>query len=506
MKLFIVFLALSFFNPTFAQANKILQTPKILQTENLETYPKEVLQAEASIWEIYNNFTQGTGFFIGPNLFVTNFHVLSSLLRGTGNLNGINLSQEGNPNILNIKQVVSVSALYDLAIIETKETSQHHLNLSENKIRADENLFSVGYPDRVFTRMKKTGKINYEDDYLFSFPSNHYKLYGASGSPVLNAQGQVVGIYFRGGNTNLILAIKLNHFKKPIAIGQNCKSKSIKICIKKEMENLRIIAKQGHTLAQKQLAYFYYKGRETNQNYKLASYWFLQAAKQGDSIAQYELAIMYYEGKGVVQNFKEALELFYKSAEQGYFLAQNNLAMMYFEGKGIDQNFTKALEWYQKAAEQNYANAQNELGSMYYEGKGVVQNFKEALKWFQKAAEQGNVKAQFNLGLMYLNEEGVPKNYKKAFEWFQQSAKQGYAEAQNNLAYMYQNGIGTEKNLKLAKHWLKQSKPKEAIKQNVLDFNFSSLAVAQTNSSQTENLETYPKEVLEAEKAIWKNV
>ena len=199
------------------QAQEVLQTPEALQTENLETYPKEVLDAEASVWKIHNDPVSGTGFFISPKLFVTNFHVLEGLLKYELNFNNTILSQKENPNTLNIKQVIVVSALYDLAIIETKETSQHYLKLSETELlKTDEDLFAISYLlTENFTRVKKTGKINHEDDYFFSFPVNHSALYGASGSPVLNNQGQVIGV-FSQALENLIYSIKINHLKKLI--------------------------------------------------------------------------------------------------------------------------------------------------------------------------------------------------------------------------------------------------------------------------------------------------
>ena len=224
MKFFTLFIIFNLSSLTFVQAEGIVKIPEVLQaetsevvkasevlqTENLEAYPREVLDAETSVWKIYNNESDGTGFFISPNRFVTNFHVLHGLLRDTENLNDIHLSQKGNPNTLSIKKVVAVSTLYDLVLIETKETFQHYLNLSQNKIKTDEDLFVIGYPAGIFKKMKKVGEINYENDHFFSFPVNHSEFEGASGSPVLNNQGQVVGVLSRG-DVNLMFAIKINY-------------------------------------------------------------------------------------------------------------------------------------------------------------------------------------------------------------------------------------------------------------------------------------------------------
>ena len=156
MKLFTLFIIFNLSSLTFVQAEGIVKTP-------------ETLEAEASIWKIITSLLVEQVFFISPKLFVTNFHVLEGLLKNEGTLEEIRLSQEGNPNTLSIKQVLAVSALYDLALIETKETSQHYLTLSKTEAEADEDLFIASYLHGIFTRIKNTGKINYENDSFFLF-------------------------------------------------------------------------------------------------------------------------------------------------------------------------------------------------------------------------------------------------------------------------------------------------------------------------------------------------
>ena len=401
MKFFILFISLNLFSLTFVQA----QAP-------------EVLQAENSIRQIYSKSTfLGTGFFISPKLFVTNFHILSYLSETTENLNEVHLTQEGNPNTLNIKKVVAVSALYDLVLIETQETSQNYLTLSESKVKADDDLFIIGYPEEILTRVKKTGKINYEDASNFSFPVNHSNLHGASGSPVLNDQGQIIGVLYRV-DTNLAFAIKINSLKKFIAgdMRQNCKAISFKNCLKKEIENLKALAEQGFTRAQYYLGYLYYLGKNVPQNYKQAVHWLQKAARQGSTEAQQHLAFIYYYGeKGVPKNYNLALDWLKQAAEQGLAPAQLYLAVMYDNEKEVSQNLKLVFYWTEQAALQGFAEAQFNLGRMYYYGGRFPQNYKLAFEWFQKSALQGNVQAQYSLALMYLNGEGVPQNLVYAY-------------------------------------------------------------------------------------------
>ena len=350
MKFFILFIIFNLSSLTFVQAEGIAQTP-------------EVLEAEKSIWKIKNNVKIGTGFFISPNLFVTNLHVIETLFNIEGNLDNIYLIQKGNPNVLNIKQVVAISDVHDLAIIETKETSQNYLNNKE--LTPNEKLLLIGYPKGIFKRLKITKRINFKNNSLLSFSVNHSNVGGASGSPILNDQGQVVGVLSianedNTSNINVLYVIKTNHLKKFIAgnTGLNCKGINFKNCLEKEIENLKILAEQG------------------------------------DAEAQYRLADRYLMGRGLPKNNTLAFDLFYKAAMQEHPAAQKNLAGLYIKGIGVTKNKEKGFYWYKIIAMQGDPLAQFVLGHIYLNGQGVPQNFEEASYWLQKSAEQNNKKAQ----------------------------------------------------------------------------------------------------------------
>ena len=347
MKFFILFIIFNLSSLTFVQAQEDFPTP-------------EVLEAEKSIWKIENDLFTATGFFISPNLFTTNLHAIEE----EKNLNSFYLKQKGNPNFLNIKQIVAISAVYDLAIIEIEGTSQHYLKLSEAKLKPDENLSLVGYLDEIFTKIKNIGRSNLINNSFFSFSVNYSELDGASGSPVLNDQEQVVGVFSRGRafNTEIsILAIKINHLKNLIAgnIGQNCKGISFKFCLEKEIENLKVLAEQGDAFGQFQLANRYMSGEGLPENNTLALHWYHKSAEQGNALAQYTLAIMYSYGGRVPKNYEKAFNWFQQAAKQGDVIAQYNLAKMYLNGNGVPQNFEEALFWLKKAAEQNHEESQD---------------------------------------------------------------------------------------------------------------------------------------------------
>ena len=470
MKNFLIYILLIFFFCSYSYSQSDFATSAEKNTANpvendSVTTPEESSQEPALqtgdtqnfVWLIYHPTSSGTAFPIGPNLFVTNFHVLCSMLEEESSIKDVTFHQKGDVFHLTIKRVVAVSALYDLVLFETEESVTNYLNISDIPVRPNEEFLIPGYPQNNFKEMKKTGKA-VDNGYHYNFPVNHYSLLGSSGSPVLNTKRQIVGVATLA-STNILSAVKSKHLKRLISgdTGLNCSNLSLVICREEEIKNLKKFADQGDALAQNNLSLLYYDGKGVEKNLELAVYWWKKAAEQEDAESQYNLSRMYYNGEGVEKNLELAFYWTQQSAEQGYASAQLNLSRMYFNGKGIEKNLELAFFWIQKSAEQGDAFAQYNLSRMYSNGEGVEKNLKLAFYWTQQSAEHGIPESQNSLSLMYSNGEGVEKNLELAFYWMQRSAEQGYALAQHNLSLMYYNGVGTERNLELAFHWMQQS-------------------------------------------------
>ena len=151
-------------------------------TADSSTHSETSLQLDNSnqaIWKINSEMINGTGFFVGVNHFVTNFHVISSMLSDSRSLADIILLQEGNGSVLTIKKIIAVSSLHDLALLETKEGVTNYLHLRESLPEPSEDLFLVAYPGGVFTKIRKTGDIFYEDDQSYMFPADNSSMSGA---------------------------------------------------------------------------------------------------------------------------------------------------------------------------------------------------------------------------------------------------------------------------------------------------------------------------------------
>ena len=400
------------------QAQDVLISVEFTETESpFPEIPLQVENAEQAIWKIYDLYKwriSGTGFFIGPNHFITGFHVVFTMLNfqnheseNHGTINYIVLRQKENSSVLKVKKILAVSVLYDLVLLETEENVTNYLSLREHPPEASENLFSIGYPGGTFKKIRKTGNIVYEDDHHYSFPTDHHGSGGDSGSPVLDEQGLVTGVLFRA-SLNTMHVIKMNHLREFIKgnIGINCAqsfgvmtkllnnyvfNNFNKRCIEKDIENLEELAEKGSTYAQTMLAHIY------NTDYwpgwwdvGKAAQWYVRAAQQGYAIAQFYLSNLY----GAQQHLKQAFLWAQAAAEQGYSGAQYNLAQMYRKGEGTPENLNQAILWYEKAAQQGDIEAQYNLAQIYRIGMGVEQNQEKALYWMKKAADQGYIQVQ----------------------------------------------------------------------------------------------------------------
>jgi TPR repeat protein len=171
-------------------------------------------------------------------------------------------------------------------------------------------------------------------------------------------------------------------------------------------------AKEGHAVAEYQLALLYEKGQGIQRNAAQACFWYEQAANHGSARAQFALGFLHTQGQLKPLNFMEAARWFEQAARQGDAEAQYNLGLLYEKGRGVPQDYNKAAHWYKKAARQDYVLAQNALGFLYYNGKGVPRDLVISLALFNIAAARGNADAFQN---SYIAASNMPfKNFDKA--------------------------------------------------------------------------------------------
>jgi TPR repeat protein len=73
-------------------------------------------------------------------------------------------------------------------------------------------------------------------------------------------------------------------------------------------------------------------------------------AEAGNVEAQYNLAFMFYGGEGTKQNYYKAFYWFHTAALAGHSSAQDLLAYMYSHGYGTSQDRLRAYVWYSIAS------------------------------------------------------------------------------------------------------------------------------------------------------------
>ena len=334
-------------------------------------------KAHLAVWKIHNvepgdKFSSnrhrwGTTFAIelgsssNTRYFLTNAHVLYHLLKKGASLKDLILSHKDGLRALKVAKILSVSGIYDLALIETTESVRDFLNLADSFSPRNSTHSLIGYPKRLLTHVRQTETSQYTDIHSFSFSVSRTKLRGFSGGPVLDKNGRVVGI-FHSSTHNMIYAVKIEHVKYFIRNflqnGAICaQPRFLHSCLAQDSEEVKNLAQEGDTLAQYQVGRLesYIPGMESH----LASQSLKESADSKFPPSKYALATSYFEGEqGFVKNTSRAFREFLASAELGHAPAQDFVAQLYKHGVGTELNRKESRRWFQNAADQGYAISQ----------------------------------------------------------------------------------------------------------------------------------------------------
>ncbi len=337
---------------TFAEANEI---------------PEEVIKSGQAIYKFDTPRRYATGFFINPNIFVTNFHAIDKIK----NLNEISL-QKINRSSIKVKKILAVSAYADLAILRTNKKPA--VFLSEGLPPKDnEDLFILGHlnGNDELRLMRKTGDIKLWSDLYYEMPVDFSgDASGMSGSPLLDSQGEFIGVVSKHvGNINS--SIISNYLEKLLngRVGTVCRNKA-RACIEKEM---KVVQNQveDYLISDEftsSITFFHADLKNLIQDSEDIGLYLFKGARQGNVDAQYNLGVVYDEGEGVEQDHKQASYWYKKAAEQGDASAQHNLAVQYFYGNGVEESIEQTVYWFTKAAEQGNENAKNALDTLRSRG------------------------------------------------------------------------------------------------------------------------------------------
>jgi S1-C subfamily serine protease len=153
---------------------------------------------------------QGTAFAIGPHMLITNRHVVDTLTQFEDR---VSLS---NPITTLEATVTAVSTIGDLAIITTDASDElpHVVPLADNNPEPADKVMTIGYPGGG-EQSTHVGIVVYLGDSpdhpgIPVIRSNAAIEAGASGSPLFNTDGEVVGVEFAIEGSGYALAMPVS--------------------------------------------------------------------------------------------------------------------------------------------------------------------------------------------------------------------------------------------------------------------------------------------------------
>ena len=133
----------------------------------------------------------GSGFFISDGIIATNLHVIENATRGYAKL-------VGQEKKYDISGIVGVNDEWDLVLLDAKGIKAPSLTLGDsNQMQVGDEIFVVGNPqglEGTFSQGIISGIRKVNSDSLFQLTAPISP--GSSGGPVLNTEGEVIGIAF----------------------------------------------------------------------------------------------------------------------------------------------------------------------------------------------------------------------------------------------------------------------------------------------------------------------
>lgn len=152
---------------------------------------KQVRESIVQITGMKVNSGFGTGWLIAPDVVVTNEHVANHDESYYGDI-----AVRTIDGTIIAAEVLSMDSYRDIAILKLEEPLDRPvLRLTDSLVEVGEPVIAVGHPDRIGNWATMAGVVTDNKFYdgeaiLTSLPTSS----GASGSPILNLDGEVVGI------------------------------------------------------------------------------------------------------------------------------------------------------------------------------------------------------------------------------------------------------------------------------------------------------------------------
>lgn len=142
--------------------------------------------------ESAHEISQGSGFFVAPNLIATNYHVTSGTSKGYAKLVGQSTKYE-------VSGVAAEDKVHDLVLLKVNNANALWLPLTTSPPAVGDEIYAIGNPEGLegtFSQGIVSGVRRLTNGTLIQItaPISH----GSSGGPILNSSGRVVGIAAAG--------------------------------------------------------------------------------------------------------------------------------------------------------------------------------------------------------------------------------------------------------------------------------------------------------------------
>ncbi len=336
---------------------------------------------------------QGSGFFFKYyGHLITNYHILGKAT--------IAKVRTPDGKKFNVKSILTEDEPDDLieALVDVPYGSVPYLIAAGTVPNVGDPVMVIGSPlgvDKVASQgnvhaiveISKLGRCIMHSAHSFQ---------GSSGSPLVNDQGEVIGIETAAlvGKPDINFAIPVERFS---GLSPNYR----------ELQS----PPTANTALREEAQWSDTQPEALKKD--------IQMAESGDPAAQVRLAARYEQGRDLSQNCFEALNLYRKAADQGYLQAQYHVGRMYLSGQCMGQNLAEAAKWLKTAAERGFPDAQMVLGRMCFNGQGVAHDRVTACMWMILAASKGNGEAKNFLRFMTaeLTQEELSMAQEKARNW-----------------------------------------------------------------------------------------
>ena len=162
-----------------------------------------------------NHGGYGSGFLVAPNRVATNFHVIIQGAKTGGDITGT-AKLVGKTDSVDIRGYTAVNVKQDLIILDIPGLKAPSLRLGDsNDVKIGQAVYVVGTPWRFEGSFSEGNISGIREDIngkLFQMTAPVSR--GSSGGPVLNKDGEVIGITVSEGPApNLNWAIPVNDLK-----------------------------------------------------------------------------------------------------------------------------------------------------------------------------------------------------------------------------------------------------------------------------------------------------